>query len=73
MDKTSLISLERDEFLSTDQVCAILCVTRPAFYKILKKSLDFPRGFKLTNNMQARVRYKKSEVLAWLNSRRVTA
>ena len=73
MDKTSLISLERDEFLSTDQVCAILCVTRPAFYKILKKSLDFPRGFKLTNNMQARVRYKKFEVLAWLNSRRVTA
>ena len=73
MDKTSLAALEKDEFLSTDQVCKILCISKSAFYKMLKKSLDFPRGFKLTNAMQARVRYRKSEVLLWIENRRVSA
>lgn len=74
MDKTSLQNLEIDELISTKTVCQILGISLSYFYKKYKNIEGFPRPYKLNpNEFRSHNKFKKSEIIAWMESRRVTA
>ncbi len=60
---------DNDEILTGQEARELLKISRSTLWKLTKES-DIP-AYRVGNGKTSNLRYKKSELLAWLNSNRV--
>lgn len=66
MKEIQTISNEEDRGMRAGETAAVIGVGKTAFYEVTKRA-DFPRPIQVTGKIRV---WLKSEVIAWLKSRR---
>lgn len=60
-----------DEILTGQEARELLKISRSTLWKLTKEN-EIP-AYRVGNGKTSNLRYKKSELIAWLNSNRITA